>query len=459
MTTRGKGILAAVIVALWALSFAGAATADDFLPHPSGAKWQYLWTDSAYNPTGTVENVDVQDQQGASFTLAWADPNDQLPGKGKSPNCASPTADIGTMTFQDTDHGLINTNWNSCPPPVGMPILCSVPSPCPNSVASALYNVIWGNRVPVLFEPVLRGVSWNATGGAQNDVTSTSKIVKTERIKVPAYPRGVTAVVVRTNILQAGALGDPYGSGIRTTWWVKGVGPVKIVFDHAGGQLGYGPPPVTTVWLLSTNLKASPPPSDPEYFPLTQGLHNKYRWTNTRHLRQPEVETVTVARANNGSADLTVKSNSGPIRAAGSYLFTLRLDGLTNISGQSAAATLAKLPPLGHGRHFFTPIDLLTFGFNPILPAYPTTGNRWKSGNQSDFAVYGVKGSTKVIGVRTVRVPAGKFKALEVRSVLTQKGYRYGSGVRTCWFAAGRGLVKLVFRHRDGSTSVVQLIK
>jgi hypothetical protein len=46
-----------------------------------------------------------------------------------------------------------------------------------------------------------------------------------------------------------------------------------------------------------------------------------------------------------------------------------------------------------------------------------------------------------------------------VRSVLSQKGHPFGSGVRTMWFAPGRGLVKLVFKHRDGSTSVVQLIK
>jgi hypothetical protein len=61
--------------------------------------------------------------------------------------------------------------------------------------------------------------------------------------------------------------------------------------------------------------------------------------------------------------------------------------------------------------------------------------------------------------VRTVRVPAGKFQALEVKSVLTQRGHPYGSGTRTMWFAAGRGLVKLVFRHRDGSVSQVQLLK
>ena len=46
-----------------------------------------------------------------------------------------------------------------------------------------------------------------------------------------------------------------------------------------------------------------------------------------------------------------------------------------------------------------------------------------------------------------------------MRSTLTQKGFRYGSGTRTSWFAPGKGLVKLVFRHRDGSVSTVERLK
>jgi hypothetical protein len=42
---------------------------------------------------------------------------------------------------------------------------------------------------------------------------------------------------------------------------------------------------------------------------------------------------------------------------------------------------------------------------------------------------------------------------------LTQRGIPFGSGRRTMWFAPDRGLVKLTFAHRDGSTSVVELIR
>jgi hypothetical protein len=46
-----------------------------------------------------------------------------------------------------------------------------------------------------------------------------------------------------------------------------------------------------------------------------------------------------------------------------------------------------------------------------------------------------------------------------VKASMTQPGFKFGSGTRTSWFAAGKGLVKLVFRHRDGSVSTVVLLK
>jgi hypothetical protein len=314
--------------------------------------------------------------------------------------------------------------------------------------------MIWGNRAPVLSEPLLQGTGWTTTGGAQNDVSSTSQYLGMHSVTVPAFPHGVLAAVVRSDIAQAGALGDPYGSGVRTTWWVNGVGPVRIAFRHAGGSSAA----VTNVYLLKTNQTPDRPRADQDYFPLRQGLSGTYKWTNS-HLPQPEIEKVSVDAVANRSARISVKSVSGPIRTIAFYGFSLRLDGLSNIFGNVSAATLAKLPRLGHGRHFFTPIDLAIFGFNPVLPAYPDAGSAWKSGNARDFQVYGVTGSTRVIGVQTVRVPAGRFRALEVRSVLTQRGYPFGSGVRTSWYAPGRGLVKLLFKHRDGSVSLVQLIK
>jgi hypothetical protein len=449
------------VIAGMMLIAAQAAPADDWFPHPSGAKWQYDWSDTKYNPVGIKENVVVQQQQGPSFTLAWADTQDQLPQPNASSLSCGLVADIGTMTFQDGPTGLINTNWNSCPPFLTFPpqFLCqSGATSCPDSLSGSLYNVIWGSRNPVLAEPLLQGTSWNGTGGAAGNVSSSSQYLGVRLVKVPAFPDGVMAAVVQTNLSLAGTQGDAYGSGIRTTWWVYGIGPVKVEFDHVDGS-------VTNVVLLSTTLRPLEDPSDQNYFPLHVGLHGTYRWSNRKHLAQPEVETLSVSAVAASSARIDVKSVSGPLRGAlkgglvGAYGFDLSLSGLSNIWGYAAVATQEKFPHLGHARHFFTPVDLMTYGFGPLLPAYAQSGAQWRSGNAYDMKIYGVTGSTKILGVQTVHVPAGTFQALAVRSVLTQRGHPFGSGVRTMWFAPGRGLVKLLFKHGDGSVSLVQLLR
>jgi hypothetical protein len=87
-------------------------------------------------------------------------------------------------------------------------------------------------------------------------------------------------------------------------------------------------------------------------------------------------------------------------------------------------------------------------------------GQTWGSKNPSrDFSTFGVNGSARVLGVQKVKVPAGTFDALVVRASLSQPGFKFGSGTRTSYFVAGKGLVKLLFRHGDGSLTTVDLLK
>jgi len=448
----GWAVVAALFVLLVSVSTAGA---DDWFPHPDNAQWTYVWTDSTYNTTPTREAVTVKENKGAAFTLAWTTDNQNNPDGAPS--------STGTVSFQDTTMGLINTDWSSNAPPASFPILCSQTSQCGNSLASTLYNVIWGGRVPVLASPLMSGTTWSATGGAANDVASSSTYVGQQQVTVPAWNHPVTAAVVQSDITQAGALGDPYGSGVRTVWWVWGVGPVKVLFEHAGG-IGA---PVTTAQLESTNLTPKDPPTDANYFPLQKGLTNRYSWTNSKYMRKASVQEFTVDQVLNGSARISVKNVSGPIKVAGAYGYTSRSDGVTNIWASTQAASLVKLPKLGpqalpasQRRHFFTPFDLMNFGFNPLFPAYPTAPDSWQGqASGRDYKVYGATGTAKILGIQKVKVPAGTFDALAIQTTLVQPGFKFGSGTRTCWFAPGKGLVKLVFQHADKSTSQVVLIK
>jgi len=449
---RGSVLLALLCAAL---ALAAPAGASDWFPHPADATWLYEWSDTAYNNVATTEKVTVKEQKGASFTLAWT--------TEEQGNSADAAVSVGQMVFQETAGGLLVADWSSTLPPSSFPILCARPSPCGNSLSSSLYNLSWGARTPLLSEPLLRGAAWTGTGGASNDVSSTSTYLGTERVTVPAFPEAVPAAKIRSEVSQAGALGDPYGSGIRTVWWVYGVGPVKIVFEHSGGA----PAPLTTVVLKASSLAPKMPPSDVNWFPLRKGLKGTYRWTNKRHFKQPVVQKYEIDEVVNASARITVQSVSGPIKVAAAYGFTTRADGVTNIWGTSRAASLAKLPPLGpkglpaaKRRHFHTPFDLMTFGFNPLLPAYPVAGNVWNAATSGrDWSVYGVTGRTTVLGIRRVVVPAGRYNALVVRTTLGQAGFPFGSGTRTTWFGPDRGVVKIEFRHGDGSVSIIDLVK
>ena len=103
----------------------------------------------------------------------------------------------------------------------------------------------------------------------------------------------------------------------------------------------------------------------------------------------------------------------------------------------------------------------MVYGFNPVIPAYAVKGDAWRSSRDTrDWRTYGVIGVTEVIGRRSIRTPVGRVRrALVVRSTLRQPGFPFGGGTRTMWLAPNRGLVRLVFRHDDGSVSRVERIR
>jgi hypothetical protein len=232
---------------------------------------------------------------------------------------------------------------------------------------------------------------------------------------------------------------------------------VKITFRHAGGE-------ISQAVLRSTTLKALALPSDRNLLPINRGDRAKFRWRNSKHMPSWSRQQFDVTQVVNNTARVDVKNLSGPIKVAGSYTFSSRISGVVHLQAATQAATRAHFPPLGpkglpsdRRRRFFTPYDLMVYGFGPVTPIEVHKGDSWRSSrDSSDYKIFGVSGVTRVIGTRKVRTPAGRFSAVELRSTLTQSGYPFGSGTRTMWFAPGKGLVKLVFRHRDGSVSTVE---
>ena len=126
---RASVVVGATVLAVAA--FAAPAFGGGWLPHAADATWTYQWTDSVYDTTPTNEKVTVKSATGNSFVLAWTTKDAGTPD--------APQSD-GTVAFQDTNFGIVNTDWTSSPPPTAFPILCGSLSQCGNSLASSMYE-------------------------------------------------------------------------------------------------------------------------------------------------------------------------------------------------------------------------------------------------------------------------------------------------------------------------------
>jgi hypothetical protein len=213
-----------------ALAAASPAAADGWLPHPADATWTYQWTDSVYDTTPTTEKVTVKDTKGTNYQLAWTTVD-----QGNDP--AAPTS-VGVVYLSDTDGGIVNVDpgWASNAAPPGFPILCSALAQCGNSLASTWYQLIWGTRAPLLTEPLLTGTTWSTSGGAANDVSSSSDYVGTESITVS---NSIKTVVVASN-----------GTWSTTVWLGVGTHTLTATQSPAAGleSAPSGSRVVTVVW-------------------------------------------------------------------------------------------------------------------------------------------------------------------------------------------------------------------
>jgi hypothetical protein len=143
---------------------------------------------------------------------------------------------------------------------------------------------------------------------------------------------------------------------------------------------------------------------------------------------------------------------SGPIKAKGRSTRGART--ASNLAGSArrglareAAARAASPRPTSGVTRF----DLMDFGFNPICrPA--SRARRGRRRPARDFDVYGAHGTSRRHGCPVLTVPARTYSG-RGGTELRQPGSR-GSGVRTSWFAPGKG-TELEFRHGDGSVSEV----
>ena len=316
-------------------------------------------------------------------------------------NPADAPDSIGTVSFQETNAGLLNTDWSSNAPPQAFPILCATLARCGNSLASTYYNVIWGGRVPVLAAPLLKGADVVEHGRRRQR--------RREHFELPGH-RGDHCPRVRPS----GQGGD--GAARTSRRRERSAIPTAAAYARLVGvrrRAGEGASSSTRAARGAGHDRRAPV-DEPDAEGAAagrrttsrskKGLKARYSWTNSKH---HEAAVGAGLHGRRGRERLGARVSQERLRAdqgRGRVRVHARGPTASRTSGaRRRPRSLAKLPPLGpkslpktKRRHFFTPFDLMDYGFNPLFPAYPQPSNSWDGeASGRDFQVYGVTGHAR----------------------------------------------------------------
>ena len=254
--------------------------AEQWLPRSDGAEWVYEWSNSAYSPAPRREHYGIQGRARHAFRLRWQELGS---ADGQTPSAGADGLPAHRRRLgepQLPEHPAAARSSRSCARRAGQ---------CGNSVAGALYMLIWGTRSPVLTEPLLTGTRWSSLGGAGNDVASDNRYAGREHVRVPAFPNGLSAAKVESEVTQAGAIGDPSAAECAPS---AGSAASVPCGSCSGTPAASSAPPSC----VHDDARAAAAAAGGNLLPLNRGDRADFRWRNSRHMREWSRQQFEVAR-------------------------------------------------------------------------------------------------------------------------------------------------------------------
>ncbi len=243
---------------------------DELFPIDVGRSWTYKWKNDFENLT-LIEEIQLltnnQSEKGLRFNTITTTEN----GKKMMD---------GNFYFYPDSHPLLKLagsgySHSGRETPQG-----------PNSMFSDLVENYW----PELFQyPLSVGKSWTEEGNWNSQVTSTIEENETIEItlgtfkdclKLKTVLQGATAISNKTpdNLNRVALI-----NGTRYLWFAKGVGLVKLLYEHSNG--------ITTE---SELIEYDVSEESKDYFPLNVGATWTYKWQN-EYQSTPMIEKVVLS--------------------------------------------------------------------------------------------------------------------------------------------------------------------
>lgn len=289
--------------------------------------------------------------------------------------------------------------------------------------------------------------NWNST-----DKTTLEGYEKVE-IALGGFPACLKHKTVLTGAHIGRELENALVDGTRYLWFAKGVGLVKVRYEHSNGI-------VTEAELVDYKIAGE----SQAYFPLNIGSTWTYQWKND-YYNEVFIETARIDINRNtrekfkGGLHLAVKIASESGEALGERNFYIaKTDAFLGVRQASSRPSIKSTKPLLYPTSIFS--DNISTSW-PELFRFPlTVGKTWTEEGWSNSYL-----QTTIENYESVKCAAGVFqRCLKHKTVFTgaeadtELESSLINGIRYLWFAKGVGLVKMRYEHANGVITEAELI-
>ena len=333
-------------------------------------------------------------------------------------------------------------------------------------------SVMLENLKGELFQyPVSIGQTWQEKGYRR--VNSSVTLEKYEPIETPlgTFKKCLKHKTVLTNAKMRTQIEKALISGTRYLWFAKGVGIVKMRYEHSNGV-------VTIAELIDYKIEGE----SKDYLPTIPGTSWTYRWKND-YFNETYIEDIKVSdgRKNSTHSNVVctlttnVKTTDGKDKGKGSFYITKSDKHLTLRSStiQSNDSTLDLYLNTGIPYSLRILLQNVSGGIpEKGLLLYPLTkGKTWK---QTYQYLWKAQEDITIEGYESVQVADEEYsQTLKHKTIISEADTGAIStdeeqlllnnvlinGTRYLWFAKGIGIVKMRYEHSNGTVTDAELIE
>ena len=322
-----------------------------------------------------------------------------------------------------------------------------------------LFENVGARYEDTLFQfPITVGKTW--TDHWDGEVQTTIEGYETVETTAGTFQQCLKHKTVLTDAdNQTTALENALINGTRYLWFAKGVGLIKMRYEHSNGI-------ITNAELIDYKV----PRKSEEYFPVDLGTTWTYKWKND-YYNEVFIEKVHVAGANPNTRErfkgdihlaIEVASESGETLGKRNF-YIKKTNTFLRLRQASSKPVIKSTQPEEPDSIFFdlSAIWEELFQFPLIVGKTWTKEGLWNSQAQTIIENY----EPVEIGIGTFS-HCLKHKTVFTGATADSEATAYAhqavamvNGTRYLWFVEGVGLVKMRYEHSNGVVTEAELIK